>query len=82
MDSAQLQTYLDQPDLPCPHCESSLNQEPSHWATWEEIESCGWTDAIEGEMESSIDSDIDSSFEDESESSESTESPDPADPPV
>ena len=36
--------------LPCPHCEASLYDSPSHWATCEEVDACEWlTQAIDQE---------------------------------
>ncbi|MGI9456179.1 MAG: hypothetical protein ACR2NU_06420 [Aeoliella sp.] len=36
--------------LPCPHCEASLYDEPSHWSTRDEVDHCEWvTHAIDHE---------------------------------
>ena len=34
--------YANQGELPCPECETSLIESPSHWATQTEIEAIDW----------------------------------------
>lgn len=41
--------YPDQPDLPCPICNTSLRDPASHWADDEEVARAGWTDAVAGD---------------------------------
>ena len=43
--------YPEQPHLPCPQCGASLVEEPAHWASADEIESCGWSAAVQGQGE-------------------------------
>ena len=51
-DTTEPAGYPDQPDAPCPQCESSLVADPSRWATLEEIEQLDWLDHIQGEYSS------------------------------
>ncbi|MFC1757856.1 hypothetical protein ACFL2H_03690 [Planctomycetota bacterium] len=38
--------FPDQPDVPCPHCGSSLWSEESSWAGVEQLKEIGWDGAI------------------------------------
>lgn len=51
VDRSAPPTFPEQPDLPCPHCKSSLLSEKSHWANRSELESAGWLAAVVGEGE-------------------------------
>ena len=55
-DTSEPASLLELPDIPCPHCESSLVADPSRWATLDEIEQLDWQDHIQGEY-SSLESD-------------------------
>lgn len=54
-DAAWAEATLDRPPttlgattLPCPHCQSDLFEEPSHWTSIEEMTQCEWlADAAE-----------------------------------
>ncbi|TWT90661.1 hypothetical protein Mal64_10560 [Pseudobythopirellula maris] len=41
-DTSAPPAFSDEPELPCPHCEASLVDAPSRWATREEVASCDW----------------------------------------
>lgn len=38
--------FLEQPEMPCPQCGTSLWEPPSHWASYDEMEQFGWLDQI------------------------------------
>ena len=40
--------YLEQPQLPCPHCDQSL-RDGSHWGTRQELTELGWAEYLRGE---------------------------------
>lgn len=40
---------LEEPDMPCPQCQTSLQQQPSCWATAEDLARIGWHRDVVGQ---------------------------------
>lgn len=45
-DTTQPAIFPQQPDVPCSACGFSLQQGPSHWASWQELVQLNWQPSV------------------------------------
>jgi hypothetical protein len=47
--------FPEQPHLPCPHCGTSLWEQPAHWASREDVATFGLQESVQGEFDEPAD---------------------------